>query len=170
MSNAAKPEEPAPKRRRILPILLGLVVVLGGTGAGGYVWWTKHQAAVAASADGEAAKATHEPAAEEGHGVLLPLDTFTVNLADTTASRFLRTNVQLVLAVEEDVLKELEHEKVPIVRARAAVLELLAEQKSDVINTPEGKDALKAAIRARAGKALHHEVADVLFSDFVIQF
>ena len=170
MSNAAPAEQPAPKRRRILPILLGLVVVLGGAGAGGYVWWTKQQAVATAGADGEAAKATPEPAAEDGHGVLLPLDTFTVNLADATASRFLRTNVQLVLAVEEDVLKELEHEKVPIVRARAAVLELLAEQKSDVINTPEGKKALKAEIRTRAGKALHHEVADVLFSDFVIQF
>lgn len=179
MSAAAKPGETA-KARGKLPLVLGLVVLLAGAG-GGYVWWTKQQAVKAAdataggghaSADGEAASADHDgrDAAGGAHGALLPLDTFTVNLADTDATRFLRTNVQLVLAVEEDVLKELEHEKVPIVRARAAVLELLSEQKSGAINTPEGKAALKKEIASRAGTVLHHKVSDVLFSDFVIQF
>ena len=184
MSKAAKSGDAAARKGGKLPLIIGLVVLLAGAG-GGYFWWSKQQAVMAAETAAKGGhggkgsdKGDHEESAAhdeaeasaDGHGVLLPLDTFTVNLADTEATRFLRTNVQLVLAVEEDVLKELEHEKVPIVRARAAVLELLAEQKSDVINTPEGKEALKKAISARAGKALHHKVSDVLFSDFVIQF
>jgi flagellar FliL protein len=183
MSKAAKSGDAAKKGGK-LPLIIGLVVLLAGAG-GGYFWWSKQQAVKAAEtagkgnhgdkggdADDHDESAAHDDAeaSAAGHGVLLPLDSFTVNLADTGATRFLRTNVQLVLAVEEDVLKELEHEKVPIVRARAAVLELLAEQTSDVINTPEGKEALKKAISARAGKVLHHKVSDVLFSDFVIQF
>ncbi len=171
MSNAAKPAEEPPKKRRKLPLLTILVVLLAAGGGGGYVWWSTQRAVAAEAGGEEGAKSAKDDHAEaEAHGVLLPLDTFTVNLADADATRFLRANVQLVLAVEDDVLKELEHEKVPVVRARAAVLELLAEQTSDVINTPAGKLALKAEIRKRAGKALHHEVADVLFSDFVIQF
>ena len=175
MSKAAKSGDAPARKRGKLPIVIGLVVVLAGAG-GGYFWWAKQQAVKAAESadksghDGTASAGDGEHEEKSGHGVLLPLDTFTVNLADKDATRFLRTNEQLELEVEEDVLKELEHEKVPIVRARAAVLELLAEQTSDVINTPAGKEVLKKDIQARAGKALHHKVSDVLFSDFVIQF
>ena len=111
-----------------------------------------------------------EEGAEESAGGLVPLNTFTVNLADTEAPRFLRTNVQLVIDATEEEVKHLEEEKVPVVRARAEVLELLMAQTSAVINTPEGKAALKKQIKKKAGKALHHKVTDVLFSDFVIQF
>ena len=169
MSNAAQPAEAPPKSRRKLPLVIAIFVLLAAGSGGGYLWWsTRHAAAENAEAGGGQDAKAHAEA--EPHGVLLPLDTFTVNLADPGATRFLRTSVQLVLPVEEDVLAELQHQKVPVVRARAAVLELLAEQKSDVINTPEGKLALKTEIRKRAGKALHHEITDVLFSDFVIQF
>jgi flagellar protein FliL len=185
MSAAAKSGDTA-KTRGKLPLILGLVVLLAGAG-GGYYWWSAQQAAQAAAgaagkvakaarsadaqADGEAHDDEHAGEADvAGHGVLLPLQSFTVNLADPETSRFLRTDVQLVLAADESALKALEHEKVPVVRARAAVLELLSEQTSAVINTPEGKAALKKQIATTAGKVLRHKVSDVLFSDFVIQF
>jgi flagellar FliL protein len=173
MSNAAKPAAAPPKKgRRTLPLILGSIVVLA-LGGGGYWWWARQQVATAATSEHPGAEGDHGAASQTKnpeHAALLSLDSFTVNLADTEATRFLRTNVQLVLAVEEDVIKELEHEKLPIMRARSAVLELLAQQKSTALTTPEGKDALKKAIAERASKALHHEVSDVLFSDFVIQF
>jgi flagellar FliL protein len=183
MSKAAKPADAAPKKKGKLPLIIGLVVFLAGGGGGGYWWFAKQKAAAASAEDagghgGKAAKGEKgheaegehgEPAGSEG-GALLPLDVFTVNLADPEAQRFLRTNVQLVIAGDEAVIKELEEEKLPVARARSVVLDLLSSQKSADIATAEGKDALKKAIAEKASKALHHEVLDVLFSDFVIQF
>lgn len=171
MSNAAKSGETSAPKKGKLPLVIGLVVLLAGGGGGAY-WWMASQKASAAEPEGHGkASAGHdaEPA-EEGESALLALGVFTVNLADTEAQRFLRTNVQLVLAADEAALKELEEEKLPVARARSAVLELLSAQKSSDLATVDGKDALKKVIAERAGKVLHHEVHDVLFSDFVIQF
>lgn len=184
MSKAAKSEEaPAKKKKGKLPLIAGLVVLLACGGGGGY-WWFAKQKAEAASADaadghgGKSEKGGKGDKAEDGHGEdtaaesggLLPLGVFTVNLADQEAQRFLRTNVQLVIDGDEAAIKELEEEKLPVARVRSAVLELLSSQKSGDVATAEGKDALKKAIAAKAATALHHEVRDVLFSDFVIQF
>ena len=178
MSKAAKSPEATTKKGK-LPLIIGLVVLLGGGGGGGSWWITKQKAAAATEAEaghgGAAKKDGHGAAGAEGEavaegGALLALDVFTVNLADTEAQRFLRTDVQLVIDADEAVAKELEEAKLPVVRVRSAVLELLSSQKAADIATPEGKEALKKAIAEKAAKALHHEVLDVLFSDFVIQF
>ena len=182
MSKAAKPADPNAKKKGKLPLIIGLVVLLAGGGGGGY-WWVAKQKASAASEDeagGHGAKksAKGDHGTPSGHdeeepaegGALLPLDVFTVNLADTDAQRFLRTNVQLVIAGDEAVIKELEHEKLPVARTRSVVLDLLSSQTAATIATAEGKEVLKKAIAEKASKALHHEVIDVLFSDFVIQF
>ncbi len=183
MSKAAKPADPNAKKKGKLPLIIGLVVLLAGGGGGGYWWFAKQKAAAAgeeeagdhgkkkSSKKDSHAKASHDEESElpEG-GALLPLDVFTVNLADTDAQRFLRTNVQLVIDGDEAVIKELEHEKLPIARARSMVLDLLSTQTAAAIATAEGKDTLKKAIAEKASLALHHEVIDVLFSDFVIQF
>lgn len=178
MSKAAKSPEATAKKGK-LPLIIGLVVLLGGGGGGGYWWMAKQKAAAATEAeaghgeagkkDGHGAEGKEGEAAAEG-GALLPLDVFTVNLADTEAQRFLRTNVQLVIDGDEEAAKEIAEAKLPVIRVRSAVLELLSSQKSADIATPEGKEALKKAIAEKAAKALHHEVLDVLFSDFVIQF
>jgi flagellar basal body-associated protein FliL len=141
------------------------------------------QKALAASEDEAGGHGENTGTAEVGHGTsgggakgtaeggaLLPLDVFTVNLADTDAQRFLRTNVQLVIAGDDAVIKELEEAKLPVARTRSVVLDLLASQTAATIATAEGKDVLKKAIAEKASKTLRHEVIDVLFSDFVIQF
>jgi flagellar FliL protein len=183
MSKAAKSGDASAAKKSKLPLIIGLVVFLAGGGGGGYWWFAKQKAsaATAEETDGhgkKAAKGEKSHGDEEEHGekgaaeggALLPLDVFTVNLADEEAQRFLRTNVQLVIDGDEAVIKELEEEKLPVARARSVVLDLLSSQKSAEIATAEGKDALKKAIAEKASKALHHEVVDVLFSDFVIQF
>jgi flagellar FliL protein len=100
----------------------------------------------------------------------LPLAPFTVNLADTDASRFLRVSIQLVVDDEREV-KRIEVDTLRQARVRSAVLELLTQQSADRLNTPEGKAELKQAIITRATAALQPaKVTDVLFADFVIQF
>lgn len=177
MSTAAKPAEPSVTRKSKLPLIIGLVVLLAGGGGGGY-WWVAKQKASAASKDEAGGRSAKASSPQDGHGgaptadggALLPLDVFTVNLADTDAQRFLRTNVQLVIDGDEAAIKELQEQKLPVARTRSAVLDLLSSQTAAAIATPEGKQLLKKAIAAKASTALHHQVIDVLFSDFVIQF
>ncbi len=66
---------------------------------------------------------------------------------------------------------EMEESKVALMQARSAMLEVLTTQTSDVLVTPEGKAALRAAIIEKLGHVVEEfEVVDVLFSDFVVQF
>jgi flagellar FliL protein len=141
--------------KKILLILIG-VIVLGG-GAGG-AWWWMHRAEAAPQ---------EVPLASRG---LLPFEPFLVNLSDAGGQRFLKVNLQLVLGSAADAA---EVQEVPVVlsRVRSDILELLTEQSASALVTPEGKLALKTAIKARATDALEHtEVVDVLFSEFVVQF
>lgn len=100
----------------------------------------------------------------------LALAPFTVNLADTDASRFLRVSIHLVVDDEREV-KRIEVDTLRQARVRSAVLELLTQQRAERLNTPDGKNELKNAIITRATAALQPaKVTDVLFADFVIQF
>lgn len=150
-----------------------VLLLLGGAGAGGY-WWSQRgavQAAPAVDADSEAAPAgATEPAetteASAAGGGLVSLEPFLVNLADP--GRYLRTSVTLVLTTEERAAGISENEVV-VMRLRSAVLELLAEQRADALVTADGKTALKALIKERAGEIADAHIVDVLFADFVVQ-
>jgi flagellar FliL protein len=165
---SATPAAPAKKPASKLRLLIvGVIVLLAG--GGGTYWWMRHQA-VAAESPKHATAEEGDAAAHDPHdSSLLPLDTFTVNLADPGVSRFLRVTVQLVLQ-GADTAATLEHDSLAVTRIRSAVLELLTTQRSDVLVTPEGKTALKTDIGARVSRIAGHEVTDVLFSDFVVQF
>lgn len=165
MSTPVAPAASSSKRRPIL-IVAVLVLVLGGGGA----WWWRQRAATAHAAAPGAEHGATEKKAQAAERSLLDLESFTVNLADPGVARFLRTSVQLVIAADEGTVKGLEHEKLPMARVRSAILDLLSEQTSSALATPDGKSALKSAIAAKATDALGHEVTDVLFSDFVIQY
>jgi flagellar FliL protein len=155
---------PAKKGKGKLVLILFILLVLGG-GAGGGAWWwmAKSQAA------GHDAKAGEHGAVNEESGVL-PLEQFTVNLADEDASRFLRATVHLVID-QGHAVKEIEEDKLKLMRVRSSVLELLTMQTSARVTTTEGKTELKHAIAARTSDILKPiKVIDVLFSDFVVQF
>lgn len=171
MSNAPAPVQPpapnaapAPGKSKLLYIGLGAIVVLGSLGGGAY-WWTL-RAAPAETAESAPAKAA---AAEHGPRGIVSFDPFVVNLADTSASRFLRVSVQLVVD-SVDEAKEMQETPVAMMQARSAILDLLTTQTSDVVVTPDGKAALRKAIAAQVGHDGHVGVVDVLFSDFVVQF
>jgi flagellar basal body-associated protein FliL len=73
--------------------------------------------------------------------------------------------------VDEEHAKELSEKEVDRMKLRSGLLELLALQTADVLVTPQGKTDLKQAIAKRAGEAVHGlHVADVLLSEFVVQF
>jgi flagellar FliL protein len=150
---------PAPKKRKTLLFVVALVVLLGGAG-GGFWFWRKSSAGAPAHAA--------EPEKKEARGVL-NLEPFLVNLADAEASRFLRTTVRLLIESESEA-HHFEGDEVKKARLRSAILELLATQSARTLTTPEGKEALKKSIAERSAQVLKLEIADVLFTDFVVQF
>ena len=151
---------PAPKKSRLVPILLVVVfLVLAGGGAGADV--------LLARKGGDQAGETKAAAAPTG---MVILDPFTVNLADPDAPRFLRVTLRLVVDNEKEA-KELTEDPVRMTKARSAVLELLTTQQSSRLTTPDGKNELKHQIAERTSKVLNPiEVRDVLFAEFVVQF
>ena len=163
-ADGAAPAAPAKKSRAKLFIILGVVVLLlGGGGAAAYFVMAKP----AATEEGE--HAAKEEAHESPKGVI-GFEPFVVNLADADARRFLRINVKL-LVPEEEQAKHIEEDAVAVSRLRAEILDQLTQQTSATITTPEGKAALKKTIAEKAAAIVEHtEVADVLFSDFVVQY
>jgi flagellar FliL protein len=147
---------PAKKGGGKSKLLIGAVVLLL---AGGAAYWFMGR--------GEAAKA-EEPGLETRG--LLVFEPVLVNLSDGGGQRFVKATIQLVLETAHDA--EALH-KTPVVMSaiRSSMLELLAQQQSSVLVTPDGKTELKKQLKARAESHLKHtKVIDVLFSEFVVQF
>jgi flagellar FliL protein len=166
---AEAPPAPAKKKSRAkLFVIVGVVVaLLGGGGAAAYF------TLAGGGAHGEAEAGEHEDAEHEdtSHHRIIPFEPFVVNLADQDARRFLRISVRLVVADEEGGGHGAKDSEVTLERLRSEILEQLTHQTSAGVATQEGKEALKKAISERAAKILKPmEVADVLFSDFVVQY
>jgi flagellar FliL protein len=159
---------PAKKSKKGFLMIVILLLVAAGGGGGAYFFYFK-----APKAHAKTVEAEHEPEPEpepEGPKGIVPMEPFVVNLADAGAARFLRANLSLIVSDEEHA-KELEENEVDKARIRSTILELLAQQHADKLVTPEGKDELKKTIAERVAHAVHGmKVADVLFSEFVIQF
>jgi flagellar FliL protein len=153
---------PAPKKKGgFFKIVLLLLVAVAAGGGGAYYYFVK-------AAPVQAKEAKPEPPPPPTG--IIPLEPFVVNLADTGATRFLRVTLSLVVQDEEQA-KELEEHAIEKARVRSAILELLAEQQSEALATPEGKEELKKMLAERIAHASHDlKVKDVLFSEFVIQF
>ena len=154
-------DEPARPRRKGKLLLLVLVVLLLA-GGGGAAWWLL--------GSGTASAETRKEPALELRG-LVKFEPFLVNLADEGGNRFLKANLQLVVPSEEIAL-HIQEKPVVLSQLRSTILELLTLQSATALVTPEGKDALKAAIKTRVGKHLSkdQQVMDVLFAEFVVQF
>lgn len=161
MSNQAQtPAVLATKKSRalVLALTLVLLVLLGGSGA---VFWVLTHRGVGAPG----AEATAEPAPTS----IVHFEPFVVNLADAGGSRFLRLTLALVVAGEE-VATRLEEDAVTRMRIRSTILELLAQETSTRLMSPEGKARLKQTIAERVAHTAHGvKVNDVLFSEFVVQ-
>ena len=174
MSQAAAAPEAGKKKGKgklLIVMVAGLVLALGG-GAAAYFFMGRGAAANAAGkvghGDAHAAPA-HDPA-------IVALPTFTVNLADTDATRYLRTTVSLVINDTEKATEltgggdhKAAGEPARIAMARSAILELLTTKTAEELMKAEGKQALKKEIAERATHAFRFKVDDVLLAEFVVQ-
>jgi flagellar FliL protein len=184
MSQAAAPAPDAGKKKgkgKLLIILIAVLVLALGGGSAAYFFMGRGDAANGKSAKQKDGEAGHgdEAADEEGEAhepAVVALPTFTVNLADKDASRYLRTTVSLLVkdvekaaSLSGDGGHKAAGEPVRIAMARSAILELLTTKTAEELMTAEGKTALKKEIAERASKAFRFKVNDVLLAEFVVQ-
>ena len=148
----APADAPKPKGnlKKILLIALAATVVLAGAGAGVVIFLKKKQAAAE-----QAAEAAEE--AEPGPRrdpkllpVFVPMEPFTVNLADKNADRF--AQVTLSLEVTDDKVGAQLKAFMPAVRG--AMLMTLTSRTAEELIDPQGKLRLAHDLHAAALRAI----------------
>jgi flagellar FliL protein len=130
------------------------------------VWWTFLRIAPVNSAD-------QSPAISAK--AVLPLESFTVNLADPEDGRFLRATLSLGVNGELPTVargenKGVESGDVSMATIRDSILTVLVQCKSEELMTPEGKLKLKSDLL----KALNRDVPalgaqEIYFTEFLVQ-
>jgi flagellar FliL protein len=183
----APPEDAQPAgkgKKKLILIAAAAALVLLLVAGGGAAWWVMKKPAKA-DEDAELAEADPEPQVEEKAvkkkkddkkqaPVFLPLEMFTVNLADREAERYAQVGITLELADAKtgDQLKAY----MPVIRND--ILMLLAHKKAAELQERAGKVALAREIRRAAMKSLAEDdteleedaaVRAVHFSSFIIQ-
>jgi len=149
-----------PGRRGVATIAVLFIVV--GTG----IWWEFVRPRDASSANPEQAASAR---------AVLPLESFTVNLADPEEGRFLRVTVALSVdgqlpTVTRGENKPVETGAVSMATIRDSILTVLAKSTSDQLLTPEGKAKLKADLIDSLSRDVPGLGArEVYFTEFLVQ-
>jgi flagellar protein FliL len=143
-SETAADEAPKKKSKKKLLIIVAAVVLLGGGGAGGYLML--------------GGSGSEEPPAPEP-GVVVPLDSITVNLAD---GHFLK--MKLALQATADAAEEPDGSK---------ALDLAIAQFSNVpmgsLSSTAGRTKAKTELVEKVKEAYEGEIMDIYFTEFVMQ-
>jgi flagellar protein FliL len=160
MSAAAAADAPAPKKGNKKLIVIGAAVVLLLVAGGGAFMMMKKKADP--DAEGDAAE-THQaaPKAAVKHDpahppVFVPLENFTVNLADRDAERY----AQVGITLEVTDAKVGEQMKVFMPAIRNNILMALSEKTARDLMDREGKTKMAEKIRRETSRALGYEVEE----------
>ena len=165
MSAAAAAEAPPPakgKKKLIIIIAVAAIVLLGA--GGGAFFMMKKMAAAAAEAEAEGGDATaaHKtaPAAAKKDPkalpVFVPLEPFTVNLADRNADRY--AQVGITLEVEDNLTADQIKNYMPAIRNN--ILMLLADRTAAELMGRDGKFKLAERMRKETSRALGVEIEE----------
>jgi len=161
MSTAAAAPAPPPAKgkKKLIIIIAAAALVLVGGGVGFMMMSKKKAADTEEHADGEAkapakvAAKAHDPKAVP---IFVPLEPFTVNLADRDAERF----AQIGITLEFSDAKVGEMVKVFMPAVRNNVLMAIADRTAAELLGREGKDKLARKVGAETARALGYEVED----------
>lgn len=141
-SKTSNPSSPAPKRR--LGLIIGLVALLVVGAAGAAAWFMQQQAA-------EDEEQLDAPAArKQAAPIFVPLDQFTVNLADPGGERM----AQIGITLEVDNAKTEAATKTQMPAVRNSILLLLSSSTSAELLTVPGKQQLARRIAELTGQHL----------------
>ncbi len=163
MSAAAAVEAPAPKKgnkKLIIIVVAALLVLVMGGGAAFMLLKKKPVDEDADATDSQAPSkaAAHSPAKNDpAHPpAYVPLDPFTVNLADREAERYAQVAItlELVEAKTAETIKSF----MPAVRNN--ILMVLAHKSSSELLSREGKIKLAGEVQRASSRALGVDVAE----------
>lgn len=156
------PAEEAPKAKggklKWILIGFGVVALLGGAGAGGYLFLAGGKQDAAASA----------PKAEDVQPAVvnLQLDPFLVNLADPGGGHYLKAT--LTLELENQRAVDWINARLPRVRDR--VLLLLSSKSSEELLSAEGKFRLRDDVLRAVNEVMSDDRATAVYlTEFVVQ-
>lgn len=154
---AAHAEEAAPvkKGKKKLIIIIAAAVLVLAAGGGGAAFYFKKKAAAEAEAE-EADSSTH--AEKDAHPkvdlnvppVFVPLDPFTVNLADKDSDRY----AQIAVTLQVEDAKFAEKMKAFMPAIRNSILMVLAHKTSAELLERSGKQALAEEIMREAARPM----------------
>jgi flagellar FliL protein len=165
-ANLTTPLEPGrtksrkPGKRGIATV----AVLLVGMGTG--VWWGFVRPRDAGPSNQEQAASVR---------AVLPLESFTVNLADPEEGRFLRATLALGVdgqlpTIPKGENKPVETSTVSMATIRDSILTVLAKCTSEQLLTPEGKAKLKADLIDSLKRDVPElGVREVYFTEFLVQ-
>lgn len=150
------PVAPKSGKKKLIIIVVAAVVLLAAAG-GGALFFLKKKA----HADDEAGAEDDAPAAvakadPKVPPVFVPLEPFTVNLADKEAERYAQIGVTFAVADG----KVVDAIKVFMPAIRNNILMVLAHKTSAELLQRDGKDQLAGEILRETSRALGYEVAD----------
>lgn len=152
---------------KILVILIGVLVVLMlGLGGGLFMMWSKMSALDTQIKAQTSEEPEKQAVLEEPLGIVVPMETFIVNLADKGGTRYLRLTIGLELGTKE-LKKELE-KRMP--QVRDSILMILPTKRFADISTAEGKTTLRNEIMEKLNSFLSQgNVTNIYFKEFVVQ-
>lgn len=153
---AVAAEAPTGKKRRSKKLLLvGLVIVLAGAGAGVYL----------SGMLGPPSEAEPVEPAAPSEGAVVALESMTTSIGGEEPG-YVRVGLALVLA--EGITSEAVADRFPLVQD--ATLSELSEYEPDFLRTPAGIEALRVELSERA-RAIYPdgEVLRVVFTELLVQ-
>lgn len=159
---AAADAAPAPKGKKKLIIIIAAAVLVLGLGGGAALLLLKKKpvdgdaettTTEEAAPDKSAKAAKHDPGAVP---VFVPLEPFTVNLADREAERF----AQIGITLEIDNGKTGDQIKLYMPAIRNNILMAIADRTAAELQGREGKGELAQRIRRETARALGFEVEE----------
>jgi flagellar FliL protein len=164
--NAEVVEAPAKKfvgKKKLLILAVLALLVLALAAGGGLVLYKKRKAArEAAEADGDAAAQVEAQAAHKHDAkhapTFVPLEMFTVNLADKEAERY--AQIGITLQIEDAKVADDIKAYMPAIRHN--ILMVLAGKTSQDLLAREGKERLAFEVKREAARALGIEIQDEL--------
>jgi flagellar FliL protein len=183
-------EQAAPPKKSKLKRLIILILLLAILGGGGFFAWkfffaggkdsapeSAAQSAETASASGGHEQSGAEALGEDGKPLLPPLapapklvlsmEPFMVNLADTNARHFLR--VIVAIDVETEAMQEAVNERMP--RIRDALIFLFSSKLSGELTSIQGKYRLRMEILRAINNVLGvpEKITQMFYMEFVVQ-
>ena len=159
-TTVAAPSAKGGKKKLIIIIAAVLLLVLGGGGAAFLLLKKKPTEGEESADDGghakaEAPAAKAKPKHDTKHPpTFLPLDPFTVNLADRESERY----AQVAVTLELDDAKTADDLKLYMPAIRNNILMVLSHKTAEQLLTREGKVKLATAILYAAVRPLGYEV------------